>query len=154
LNKLGPSWSWLCGSWIYNYIVPICNQYLSPLMLWVWISIRARCTTLCDKVCQWLATCQWFSTVSSTNKTDRHDITEILLKVAFNTTNQTNKQWKTIDAIGCQTDLFLNNWCQLILIKICVKISSTGILSFLVKYYHYHSSLIVLNIAEKLLAGR
>jgi hypothetical protein len=41
-------------------------------------------TTLCDKVCQWLATGQWFSPgtpVSSTNKTDRHDITEILLKV-------------------------------------------------------------------------
>jgi hypothetical protein len=31
---------------------------------------------------------QWFSpgtSVSSTNKTDRHNITEILLKVAFNT---------------------------------------------------------------------
>jgi len=31
----------------------------------------------CDKVCQWLATCRWFSqgtTVSSTNKTDRYDI--------------------------------------------------------------------------------
>jgi len=28
--------------------------------------------------------------VSSTNKTDRHDITEILLKVALNTINQTN----------------------------------------------------------------
>ena len=27
------------------------NQCLSPLMLWVRISIRARCTTLCDKVC-------------------------------------------------------------------------------------------------------
>jgi len=27
---------------------------LSPLMLWVWILIRAWCTTLCDKVCQWL----------------------------------------------------------------------------------------------------
>ena len=26
----------------------------------IWISIRARCTTLCDIVCQWLATCQWF----------------------------------------------------------------------------------------------
>jgi hypothetical protein len=26
------------------------NQYLSPQMLWVRISIRARCTTLCDKV--------------------------------------------------------------------------------------------------------
>jgi hypothetical protein len=46
-------------------------------------------TTLCDKVCQWLATGR-FSLgiqVSSTNKTDRHDITEILLKVAFNTIN-------------------------------------------------------------------
>jgi hypothetical protein len=43
--------------------------------------------TLCDKVCQWLATGQWFSpaiSVSSTNKTDCHDITEILLKVALN----------------------------------------------------------------------
>jgi hypothetical protein len=43
--------------------------------------------TLCDKVCQWLATGQWFSPgtpVSSTNKTDRYDITEILLlKVAL-----------------------------------------------------------------------
>ena len=32
--------------------------------------------------------------VSSTNKTDRHDIIEILLKVALNTTKQTNKQVK------------------------------------------------------------
>ena len=41
--------------------------------LWVWISIRARCTTLCNKVYQWLATGRWFSQgplVSSTNKTD------------------------------------------------------------------------------------
>jgi hypothetical protein len=29
---------------------------------------------------------------SSTNKTDHHDITEILLKVALNTIKQTNKQ--------------------------------------------------------------
>ena len=37
---------------------------------------------------------RWFSPgppVSSTNKTDRHDMTEILLKVAFNTIKQTNK---------------------------------------------------------------
>jgi len=48
--------------------------------------------TLCDKVCQWLATGLWFfpgTPVSSTNKTDSHDITEILLKVALNTINQT-----------------------------------------------------------------
>ena len=43
-------------------------------------------TTLCDKLCQG----QWFSPgtpVSSTNKTDHHDIYEISLKVAFNTIN-------------------------------------------------------------------
>ena len=72
------------GPWIYNYLY---NQCLSPLMLWVWIPLLTRCTTLCDKVCQWLATGQWFSPcslVSSTNKTDRHNITEILLKVVLN----------------------------------------------------------------------
>jgi hypothetical protein len=40
-------------------------------------------TTLCDKVCHWLATGLWFSPgtpVSSTNKTDHHDISEILLE--------------------------------------------------------------------------
>jgi hypothetical protein len=51
-------------------------------------------TTLCDKVCQWLATGWWFSPgtpVSSTNKTDCHDMTEISLKVALNTKNQPNQ---------------------------------------------------------------
>ena len=46
--------------------------------------------TLCDKVCQWLVTDRWFSPgtpVSSTNKTDRHDITEISMKVVLNTIN-------------------------------------------------------------------
>jgi len=52
-------------------------------------------TALCDKVCQWLATGRWFSLGipgSSTNTTDRHDITEILLKLALNTIklNQTH----------------------------------------------------------------
>ena len=45
-------------------------------------------TTLCDQVCQWLATGWWFSPgtpVSFTNKTDRLNIAEILLKVALNT---------------------------------------------------------------------
>ena len=40
------------------------------------------------KICQWLAAGRWFSlgtTVSSTNKTDPHDIKEILLKVTLNT---------------------------------------------------------------------
>ena len=49
---------------------------------------RVLVTTLCDKVCQWPARSRWFSPgipVSSNNKTDRHDITEILLNVALNT---------------------------------------------------------------------
>ena len=44
--------------------------------------------TLCDKVCQWLAEGWWFfpgTLISTTNKTDCQDITEIVLKVAFNT---------------------------------------------------------------------
>jgi hypothetical protein len=82
-----PSWSWSYGSWIiiYNYL---CNRCLSPLMLWVRLPLRVRSTTLRDKVCQWLASGRWFSPsppVSSTNKTDHHDITEILLKVALST---------------------------------------------------------------------
>ena len=74
----------------------VCNQCLSPLTLWVWFSIRARCTTLCDKVCQWLATGLWYSpgpSVYSTNKSDRQDLTEILLKVALNTIKQINNRW-------------------------------------------------------------
>jgi len=46
----------------------------------------------CDTACQSPAAGQWFSPgtpVSSTNKTDCHDITEILLKVALNTINLT-----------------------------------------------------------------
>jgi hypothetical protein len=48
-------------------------------------------TSICDQVSQWLATGQWFSQgtlVSSTNKTDRHDITEILLKVVLKKLNK------------------------------------------------------------------
>jgi hypothetical protein len=42
-------------------------------------------TILCDEVCQWLAAGLWVAPgtpVSSTNKIDHHNITEILLKVA------------------------------------------------------------------------
>ena len=79
---------------MYNYL---CNQCLSPLKLWGWIPFRRGVldTTLCDQVCQWLMTGRWFSPgtpVSSTNKTDCHYITEILLIVALNTINLTPNQ--------------------------------------------------------------
>jgi hypothetical protein len=51
-------------------------------------------TTLFDKVWQGLTADRWFTQgtlVSSINKTDRNDITEIFLNVALNTINQTNQ---------------------------------------------------------------
>ena len=47
----GPSWSWYY----------LCNQYLSPLKLWVRIPLRSVVldTTLCDKVWQWLTPGRW-----------------------------------------------------------------------------------------------
>ena len=59
------------------------------------ISHQHHYLTLSTINSQWLATDRWFSLgplVSSTNKTDCHNITEILLKVALNTIKQTNKQ--------------------------------------------------------------
>jgi hypothetical protein len=55
-------------------------------------------TTLCNKICQGL------SPVSSTNKTDRHEIAEILLKVALNTTNLT----QTFAIYGKITKMLIN----------------------------------------------
>ena len=65
------------------------------LMLWVRIPLRrgVLVSTLCDKVCQWLGFLQ-ILLISATNKTDCHDITEKLLKVALNTINQPTKQLK------------------------------------------------------------
>jgi hypothetical protein len=50
------------------------------------VKIEQFSTGLCDKVCKSLTTSRWLSPVtmvSSTNKTDRHDITEILLNMAL-----------------------------------------------------------------------
>ena len=100
-QNVGWSWLWSYGSWIYHCL---CNQCLSPLTLWVWThSWRVVLdTTLCDKVCQWLATGRWFfpgTLVSSTNKTDRHNIAEILLKVALSTINQSNQPYQMASSL-------------------------------------------------------
>jgi hypothetical protein len=50
-------------------------------------------------ISDFLTTSRWVSSsppISSTNKTDRHDIAEILLKVALNTIKQTNKHVQCI----------------------------------------------------------
>ena len=54
-----------------------------------------RCIRLAaasDKVYQLLAHGRWFSSASSSTKTGRHDIAEILLKVALDTKNQSINQ--------------------------------------------------------------
>ena len=62
------------------------------------VNYKKGCTRLAaasDKVYQLLAHGRWFSPgtlASSTTKTGRHDIAEILLKVALNTKNQSINQ--------------------------------------------------------------
>jgi hypothetical protein len=63
----------------FNIITPHLRDSLLKTT-YVQISIRARYATLCDKVCQWLATGRRFSPgpqVSSINKTDCHDEKEV-----------------------------------------------------------------------------
>ena len=70
-------------------------------------------TTLCDKVCQWHVAGRWFSpgtpAVSSANKIDRHNLTEILLKVELNTIHLNLTSFVNILAASSrpQTALFL-----------------------------------------------
>ena len=56
-----------------------------------------RLAAASDKVYQLLAYGRWFclgTPTSSTTKTGRHDIAEVLLKVALNTKNQINQATK------------------------------------------------------------
>ena len=80
LNTQGPS--------LPNYL---CNQFLSPLKVVSELETcswqGALCTTFMWKNLS--VTCSR-SVVFTTNKTERHDITEILLKVALNTITLTH----------------------------------------------------------------
>jgi hypothetical protein len=63
-------------------------------MVFGWSTLEVVSANPCSllAVCQLLATGLWFflgPPVSSTNKTDHHNITEILLKVALSTIKQT-----------------------------------------------------------------
>ena len=82
--KKGPLWSWL-----YALDLQLSVQSW-PITTWSCEFESCSWRDVCDKVCQWLATVWRFFPgilVSSINKTDSHDIHEILLKVALNTIN-------------------------------------------------------------------
>ena len=48
---------------VVRFTTTCANQRISPLMLMVWLPLRERSTTLCDKVCHWPATGRCFSQV-------------------------------------------------------------------------------------------
>jgi hypothetical protein len=88
-----------------SYVVELPNISYKSITNTVWVraqlcKLRKRCTRLAaasDKVYQLLAHDRWFSTgtpASSSTKTGRHDIAEILLKMALNTKNQIKNQIK------------------------------------------------------------
>jgi len=108
-NSSRHSWSWSSGSWTYSYV---CNRFLSAINVWVRIPLMAMCT----RYKMWLATCRWFfqcTQVSFTNKTDRHDTTEIFLKVVLNTITLTHlkcKSWLRFVLLvsSCLRSVFVN----------------------------------------------
>ena len=102
----GSGWLNELGSWITNSYKPITNTAWVRARLCKWQKGCTRLAAASDKVCQLLAHGRWFSPgtpASSTTKTGRHDIAEILLKVALNTKNQSINRALTytrIDSAG------------------------------------------------------
>ena len=131
-----------------------CNQCLSLLTLRDRTPLRQGVldTTLYDKVCQWFATGRWFSwstMVSSNNKTNCHDITEILLKVALSTIKPTKINWdifikmqeikKYFSCSGILQD-YEDNWCHIFLkffFKKMFVFYSIKKLNYLTSIYYY-----------------
>ena len=90
-NQEEPSWSWSYVSWIYNYL---CNQCLNPAHGEVYLIQHYVIKLVSDL---WLVGGFNPGTlVSPPNRIDRHDITEILLKVALNTITQTLTQARKV----------------------------------------------------------
>jgi hypothetical protein len=89
----GPSWSWwYCrlDLQIHMQSVHITTKVVSSIPTHG--EVYSILYILAIKVCQWPPTGGWFSLgspVSSTNKTDHHDISDKLLKVVLNTITMT-----------------------------------------------------------------
>ena len=79
-----------------SYVVGLSSNSYKPITNTMWVRVRlcklqkvcTRLTATSDKAYKLLTHGRWFSPPSSTTKTGRHDIAEILLKVGLNTKNQ------------------------------------------------------------------
>jgi hypothetical protein len=81
---------------VTTYAISAYHHWSSKFESHTWLGVLD--ITFCDKVYQWHAADLWFSPgtlVSFTNKTDSHDIAEILLKTALNTMTITLKHHST-----------------------------------------------------------
>jgi hypothetical protein len=83
--------------------------------------------TIFDKVCQSLTAGRWFSPaspgtpVSSTNKTDRHNTTEILMKVVLNTISQSNKPTPVIaPSSNLKNHLLKNGFMEILVTNVFI----------------------------------
>ena len=90
-----------------SYVVDLPNNPYKPITNTAWVRTRlcklqkrvTRLAAASDKDYQLLVHGRWFSPgtpASSTTKTGRHDIAEILLKVGYNTKNQSINLISTI----------------------------------------------------------
>ena len=115
LTKQGPL-SWSYGIWIY---ISVYYHLSCVFKACSWRGVLD--TTVCDKVCQWLAAGRWFSPCTlSTKKTYRCDIIGILLKMALRTITLTltlidyacvvSKCYKSICRHFVSGFVFVNTW--------------------------------------------
>ena len=107
--------------------------------------------TLYDKIYQWLMAGEWFSSVSSTNKSDCHNINEILLKVTSFHVFSVSLFWRWND-VHCFI-YFIFRWHQVESIPneghtisvtfwykvICFILEDRSILTFLNKQYAWYT---------------
>ena len=104
LNKYITHFYSISSGGLISWVVVLPNNSYKPITNTAWVRARfcklqkrvydTGLTAGSDKVYQLLAHGWWFSPgtmASSTTKTGRHDIDEILLKVALNTINQINQ---------------------------------------------------------------
>jgi hypothetical protein len=87
-----------------SYVVGLPNNSYKPITNTALVRNRlcklqkgfTRLAAASDRVYQLLSHSRWFFPASSNTKTGRHDIAEILQKVALNTKNQSLCTWKLL----------------------------------------------------------